>query len=212
MSWRVQEIFSTLQGEGAQAGRAAVFLRFAGCNLWDGDPDSRSGAACRFCDTDFTSLSGPGAGEYPDAAGLARVVRETWRGEGGKPYVVCTGGEPFLQLDAGLVAALKAEGFEVACETNGTLVAPEGLDWICASPKAGTRIRQRSGHELKVVWPQAWDLAELETWDFTHRYLQPMDDPDPIRALENRRATVEACLARPAWRLSFQVHKALGIP
>lgn len=211
MSYRVQEIFATLQGEGAQAGRAAVFLRFAGCNLWNGDPSSRASAACRFCDTDFTSLSGAHAGVYPDAESLAQTVRGLWSGTGGEPLVVCTGGEPTLQLDARLVDALHQNGFRIALETNGTHPAPEGIDWITVSPKAGTRWIQRTGHELKVVWPQPIDLAELESLDFSHRFLQPMDDPDPARSLDNRAITVQACLARPTWRLSFQVHKALGI-
>ena len=212
MGYRVQEIFPTLQGEGAQAGRSAVFLRFAGCNLWDGNPLSRENAACRFCDTDFVSLSGAFAGEYADASGLAEVVWSLWTGSGGTPYVVCTGGEPLLQLDVQLRAALRARGFEIAVETNGTGEAPEGIDWICVSPKTGTRWVQKSGDEIKVVWPQEFDLEVLETLPFRHRFLQPKDDPDPETKARNRVATIEACRRRPAWRLSFQTHKELGIP
>ena len=212
MGYRVQEIFPTLQGEGAQAGRSAVFLRFAGCNLWDGNPSHRESAACRFCDTDFVTMSGDLAGEYPDARTLATAVAGRWHGTGGKPYVVCTGGEPLLQLDAPLLDALKSEGFEIAVETNGTLAAPEGIDWVCVSPKAGTRWVQKSGDELKVVWPQEFDLEALEAHPFRHRFLQPMDDPDPETRSRNRAETVAACLRRPSWRLSFQSHKALGIP
>lgn len=212
MGYRVQEIFPTLQGEGAHAGRGAVFLRFSGCNLWDGDPRSREVAACRFCDTDFISLSGNLAGEYADARSLADAVAGQWRGTGGTPFVVCTGGEPLLQLDAPLLRALRSRGFEIAVETNGTREALEGIDWICVSPKAGARWIQRSGDELKIVWPQEFDLEALEALPFRHRFLQPKDDPDPETRTRNREATVEACLRRPAWRLSFQVHKALGIP
>jgi len=212
LSYRVQEIFRTLQGEGAQAGRASVFLRFSGCNLWDGDADHRAAAACRFCDTDFVSMSGPLAGAYADAESLSGAVASQWTGRGGIPYVVCTGGEPLLQLDAPLLKALRAKGFEVAVETNGTQLAPEGIDWICVSPKAGARWVQRAGHEIKVVWPQSWDLCELESLPFDHRFLQPMDDPDPQVRVRNRELTVAACLEHPSWRLSFQTHKALGIP
>ncbi len=212
MGYRVQEIFPTLQGEGAHAGRSAVFLRFSGCNLWNGDPLSRQEAACRFCDTDFVSMSGELAGEYATAGALASAVAGRWHGSGGRPFVVCTGGEPLLQLDAPLLAALKAEGFEVAVETNGTIEALEGIDWICVSPKAGTRWVQKTGDELKVVWPQEFDLEALEAHPFRHLFLQPKDDPDPETRTRNRAATVETCLRRPAWRLSFQTHKALGIP
>lgn len=212
MSYLVQEIFLTLQGEGAQSGRAAVFLRFAGCNLWNGDPAARATAACRFCDTDFTSLSGPFSGDYPSADQLANQVRSLWTSKGGSPLVVCTGGEPTLQLDTHLVDALHLAGFEVALETNGTRPAPAGVDWITVSPKAGTRLVQDHGQELKVVWPQPLDLPALEALPFSHRFLQPMDDPDPLRALSHRRDTVAQCLERPVWRLSFQTHKALGIP
>jgi 7-carboxy-7-deazaguanine synthase len=208
----VQEIFPTLQGEGVRAGRSAVFLRFSGCNLWDGDPRSRDNAACPFCDTDFVSLSGRHAGLYPDARGLAQAVADLWTGSGGVPYVVCTGGEPLLQLDPPLLEALRDRGFEIAVETNGTRVVPPGVDWVCVSPKAGTRWVQKAGDELKIVWPQAFDLASLESLPFRNFLLQPRDDPDPSEAVRNRIATVESCRMRPAWRLSFQTHKALGIP
>jgi 7-carboxy-7-deazaguanine synthase (Cx14CxxC type) len=212
VGYRVQEIFPTLQGEGAQTGRSAVFLRFSGCNLWDGDPHSRQDAACKFCDTDFVSLSGALAGEYPDAWTLAAAVASQWTGTGGTPLVVCTGGEPLLQLDAPLLAALRARGFEIAVETNGTREAPEGIDWVCVSPKAGTRWVLKTGDELKVVWPQNFDLEALETLPFRHRFLQPKDDQDPDTRSRHRAAAIEACLRRPAWRLSSQTHKALGIP
>ncbi len=212
MGYRVQEIFLTLQGEGAQAGRSAVFLRFSGCNLWDGDPSTRVNAACKFCDTDFVSLSGSLAGKYDDAESLAAAVASQWTGSGGTPLVVCTGGEPLLQLDAPLLAALRRRGFEIAVETNGTCIAPEGIDWVCVSPKAGTRWIQKTGDELKIVWPQEFDLPALEALPFKHRFLQPKDDPDPEARSSDRAAAVEACLRRPAWRLSFQTHKALGIP
>lgn len=212
MGYRVQEIFPTLQGEGAQSGRSAVFLRFSGCNLWDGDPRSREEAACPFCDTDFVSLSGDHAGSYADARSLAAVVSDCWTGSGGTPYVVCTGGEPLLQLDLPLLDALRERGFEIAVETNGTRELPVGIDWVCVSPKAGTRWVRRSGDELKIVWPQAFDLESLESLPFRHLFLQPKDDPDPATATRNRAATVEACRLRPSWRLSFQTHKALGIP
>jgi 7-carboxy-7-deazaguanine synthase (Cx14CxxC type) len=207
----VQEIFATLQGEGAHAGRAAIFLRFSGCNLWSGREQDRAQAACQFCDTDFVSLAGPKAGSYADANLLADTVASLWTGLGGRPYVVCTGGEPLLQLDTALVSALKHRGFEIAIETNGTQIAPEGIDWICVSPKAGTRLRQTRGQELKVVWPQDWDLESLERLDFAHHFLQPMDSPDPALRQANREAAVAKCMERPQWRLSFQTHKALGI-
>lgn len=207
-TYRIKEIFLTLQGEGAQAGRAAVFCRFAGCNLWTGKPEDRAAAACRFCDTDFLGTDGERGGEYDLSGAVAQVV-ETWGGRPGKPYVVCTGGEPLLQLDAPLIAALKAAGFEIAIETNGTLAAPEGIDWICVSPKAGTRVVQRSGQELKVVVPQPHDWNEMESWDFAHRFVQPMDGADREGSTK---AAIAHCLERPLWRLSLQTHKLLGIP
>ncbi|MCQ4158792.1 7-carboxy-7-deazaguanine synthase [Roseomonas sp. GC11] len=209
MSYAVKEIFYTLQGEGAQAGRPAVFCRFAGCNLWSGREEDRAAATCRFCDTDFVGLDGTAGGRYPDAAALADAIAAHWPG-GGQPFVVCTGGEPLLQLDDALVAALQARGFAVAVETNGTVApAPAGLDWICVSPKAGAPLRLREGHELKLVIPQpGLDLEELETLRFERFSLQPMDGP---QAAENTRLALETCLRRPRWQLSLQTHKLLGI-
>lgn len=212
MSYKVQEIFPTLQGEGAQSGLSAVFLRFAGCNLWDGRPDTRERSACTFCDTDFASLSGPHAGEYPNAQALASAVHGQWSGRGGTPHVVCTGGEPLLQLDAPLVAALKERGLRISVETNGTCEVPAGIDWVCVSPKQGARWIHRRGDELKIVWPQEFDLPSLESLPFSHFFLQPMDHPDPAIRERNRALVVKACLRHPAWRLSLQAHKALGIP
>ncbi|KZE33852.1 7-carboxy-7-deazaguanine synthase [Crenobacter luteus] len=209
MSYTVKEIFYTLQGEGGQAGRPAVFCRFAGCNLWSGREQDRAAAVCRFCDTDFVG-TGPDGGKFTDAQTLAERIAAEWRGVGGKPYVVCTGGEPLLQLDAPLIDALHAKGFEVAVETNGTIAAPAGIDWICVSPKGTAPLAQTSGHELKLVYPQtdapAPDaLAEL---DFEHFYLQPLDDADQ-RA--NTEAAIAYCLAHPQWKLSLQTHKLTGI-
>lgn len=211
MTYAVKEIFHTLQGEGAMSGRAAVFCRFAGCNLWSGREADRAAAACRFCDTDFT---GADAGVFADAEALADAVAACWTGavtgEPGHPYVVCTGGEPLLQLDAALIAALHARGFAVAVETNGTLPAPPGLDWICVSPKAGAPLRQQRGDEIKVVWPQpGLDLAALERLPFTHFFLQPMDGPEAAAATT---ACIAHCRAHPPWRLSLQTHKLIGIP
>lgn len=209
-TYAVKEVFRTLQGEGRQAGRAAVFLRFSRCNLWSGHERDRSTAVCRFCDTDFVGTDGPGGGLFRGAAALADHVAEVW-GEGREHrFVVCTGGEPALQLDEALVAALHAEGFEVAIETNGTLALPAGIDWVCVSPKAGTDLVVTAGDELKVVWPQeGTDLGSLEALDFDHFLLSPMDGPDREAATA---AAIEQCLARPRWRLSVQTHKVLGIP
>ena len=209
-TYAVKEVFRTLQGEGRQAGRAAVFLRFSRCNLWSGHERDRATAACRFCDTDFVGTDGPGGGVFRGAAALAGHVATTW-GEGrDHRFVVCTGGEPALQLDDDLVSALHAEGFEVAVETNGTLALPAGIDWVCVSPKAGTELVVTTGDELKVVWPQdGIDLDALERLDFAHHLLSPMDGPDREAATA---VTVETCLARPRWRLSVQTHKVLGIP
>jgi len=210
VSYAVKELFLTLQGEGGQAGRAAVFCRFAGCNLWSGREEDRAEAVCNFCDTDFVGMDGPGGGRFADADALAKAARAAWKGEGGRPLVVCTGGEPLLQLDPPLIAAFHAQGFEVAVETNGTLPAPEGLDWICVSPKADAAVVQTAGQELKLVFPQPGvDPARFEAMGFERFFLQPMDGPD--RAA-NTRAAIAYCLAHPQWRLSFQTHKALGIP
>jgi 7-carboxy-7-deazaguanine synthase (Cx14CxxC type) len=213
MAYAVKEIFYTLQGEGANAGRPAVFCRFAGCNLWTGREADRSRAVCQFCDTDFVGTDGIGGGSFSSAALLARAVRAAWPAEnpaGAVPLVVCTGGEPLLQLDAAAIDALHAEGFEVAVETNGTQPAPAGLDWICMSPKAGAPTVLTSGHELKLVFPQPG--AEPERYRrlaFAHFFLQPMDGPDRAR---NTELAVAYCLAHPEWRLSLQTHKMLGIP
>jgi 7-carboxy-7-deazaguanine synthase len=211
MAYAVKEIFLTLQGEGGQAGRAAVFCRFAGCNLWSGREADRAQAVCQFCDTDFVGTDGPGGGKFTTAEALATAVRNTWQRDasGGRPLVVCTGGEPLLQLDASLIDALHAQGFDIAVETNGTLPAPPGIDWICVSPKADAPLVQTSGHELKLVFPQALALpSRFESLDFQHFFLQPMD------GLERRRHTrmaVDYCLAHPQWRLSLQTHKLIGI-
>ncbi|MFP5248472.1 MAG: 7-carboxy-7-deazaguanine synthase [Acidobacteriota bacterium] len=212
MSYAVKEIFFTLQGEGAQTGRAAVFCRFAGCNLWSGREQDRAGAICKFCDTDFADTNGPGGGKFASAEDLAEAIQQKWPGEsgGGSRFVVCTGGEPLLQLDGALIAALHAHGFEIAVETNGTCAAPAGLDWICVSPKAGAELRQASGDELKLVYPQVG--AEPERFAglaFRHFFLQPMDGPDRER---NTELALRYCLEHPHWRLSLQTHKLLGIP
>ncbi|MFN3523399.1 MAG: 7-carboxy-7-deazaguanine synthase [Phenylobacterium sp.] len=210
MSYAVKEIFLTLQGEGGQAGRAAVFCRFAGCNLWSGREADRAGAACTFCDTDFVGMDGPGGGRFADAEALASAIEAAWGGGEGDRLVVCTGGEPLLQLDEALISALHARGFKIAVETNGTLPAPAGLDWICVSPKGQAEVVQRRGQELKLVFPQAGiDPAAFVGWDFERFYLQPMDGPDRAAATE---AAIAYCLAHPRWRLSVQTHKYLGIP
>lgn len=210
MSYQVKEIFYTLQGEGSHAGRPAVFCRFAGCNLWSGREPDRATAVCRFCDTDFVGTDGTLGGKFKSADALADQIQAQWpAGDSAHRFVVMTGGEPLLQVDAALIAALHARGFQIAVETNGTIAAPAGIDWICVSPKAGAPWIQREGHELKLVWPQpAFDLAELEAAAFTHRYLQPMDSPERQR---NTEACIQLCLERPAWRLSLQTHKITGI-
>ena len=213
MSYQVKEIFYTLQGEGANAGRPAVFCRFAGCNLWSGREQDRATAVCRFCDTDFVGTNGTLGGKFVGADPLARQIEAQWpSGDRAHRFVVMTGGEPLLQVDAALIAALHARGFQIAVETNGSIAAPQGIDWICVSPKAGAPWVQREGHELKLVWPQSsfsgFDLAELEAARFTHRYLQPMDNPERLR---NTEACIQLCLERPAWRLSLQTHKITGI-
>lgn len=211
MPYAVKEIFYTLQGEGAQAGRPAVFCRFAGCNLWTGRETDRDQAICRFCDTDFVGTDGPGGGKFNDAETLGRAVASQWPANApSRRFVVCTGGEPLLQVDAPLVDALHREGFEIAVETNGTRPAPAGLDWICVSPKADAPLVLSRGHELKLVYPQ--ELAPPERFrdfDFTHFFLQPMDGPDLER---NIRLTIDYCLQHPDWRLSLQTHKMIGIP
>jgi 7-carboxy-7-deazaguanine synthase (Cx14CxxC type) len=211
MAYSVKEIFYTLQGEGAQTGRPAVFCRFAGCNLWSGREADRTSAVCTFCDTDFVGTDGPGGGRFATAEALAAAVAAAWPpGEDGCRYVVCTGGEPLLQLDASLVDALHAAGFEVAVETNGTQEPPAGLDWICVSPKAGAELRLRRGHELKLVYPQTGAEPERFTHlDFSHFFLQPMDGP---ARMANTEAALRYCLGHPRWRLSLQTHKLLGIP
>ena len=209
MSYAVKECFLTLQGEGAQAGSRAVFLRFAGCNLWSGREQDRAGAQCNFCDTDFVGTDGQGGGKFRSADELAACVAELW-GEGEEyRLVVITGGEPMLQLDELLIEALHARGFRVAVETNGTLPAAPGLDWICVSPKAGTDVVQRRGDELKLVWPQPGiDPAELEQWEFEHFLVQPMDCAEADKALE---AAIRLAIDRPRWRLTLQAHKIVGL-
>ncbi|HEX2218947.1 MAG TPA: 7-carboxy-7-deazaguanine synthase [Gemmatimonadales bacterium] len=223
MPYAVKEIFYTLQGEGANTGRPAVFCRFAGCNLWTGREADRAEAVCRFCDTDFVGTDGPGGGKFPDARALARAIAAAWPVAGaadealggdtlgpGRRFVVCTGGEPLLQLDTALLRALHAEGFEVAVETNGTLEPPAGVDWLCVSPKAGAPLAVRGGDELKLVYPQVGAEPErFEALEFEHFFLQPMDGPERE---ENTAAALRYCLANPRWRLSLQTHKLLGIP
>ncbi|HEX2813308.1 MAG TPA: 7-carboxy-7-deazaguanine synthase [Sphingopyxis sp.] len=209
MAYAVKEIFLTLQGEGAQAGRRAVFCRFAGCNLWTGRERDRAKAVCKFCDTDFVGTDGTLGAKYPDAAALARVIGESWGDGAGDRYVVLTGGEPMLQVDAPLIDALHAEGFTIAIETNGTHAVPRSIDWICVSPKAGSKLVQRSGDELKLVWPQPGsDVAALAELDFAHRLIQPLDDPN---AAANVQACIDLVMADPRWRLSLQTHKSLGL-
>jgi 7-carboxy-7-deazaguanine synthase (Cx14CxxC type) len=208
--YAVKEIFYTLQGEGANAGTPAVFCRFAGCNLWSGREEDRARAVCNFCDTDFVGTDGEGGGRFADAQDLASAVEAAWPASGSaERFVVCTGGEPLLQLDAALMQALHARAFRVAVETNGTLPAPAGLDWICVSPKSTAPLEIRSGDELKLVFPQADAPPErFASLDFTHFFLQPMDGPQRER---HTRAAIEYCLAHPRWRLSLQTHKMIGI-
>ena len=211
MTYSVKEIYYTLQGEGAQTGRAAVFLRFAGCNLWSGLEKDRAGAVCRFCDTDFVGTDGPGGGKFADASALAKAVKQQWPSQAtGKPYVVATGGEPLLQLDEEAIRALKAEGFEIGVETNGTLLPPPGIDWICVSPKADAEQKLKRGNELKLIYPQSGAPPErFADQDFVHFFLQPMDD---VARAANTQAATAYCMAHPQWRLSLQTHKLLGIP
>jgi 7-carboxy-7-deazaguanine synthase len=226
--YAVKELFYTLQGEGAQTGRAAVFLRFSGCNLWSGQEKDRAEAACSFCDTDFVGTNGPGGGKYASAPALAAAARRTWpqavwpeapqpeaespnaSSSGGRPLIVCTGGEPLLQLDGALITALHGQGFEIAIETNGTISASAGIDWICVSPKSGAPLRQTRGDELKLVYPQSGVMPETYVeLDFTHFFLQPKDGPDV--ALNTGEAAAY-CLTHPRWRLSVQTHKLIGLP
>jgi 7-carboxy-7-deazaguanine synthase (Cx14CxxC type) len=209
MTYSVKEIFLTLQGEGGQAGRAAVFCRFAGCNLWSGREQDRADAVCTFCDTDFVGTDGEGGGKFDTAEALAQAVADAWTGGERERLVVLTGGEPLLQLDGALINALHHQGFEIAVETNGTITAPDGIDWICVSPKADAELAQLSGQELKLVYPQPGvDPARFEVLDFERFYLQPMDGP---QREANTRAAVAYCLAHPRWRLSVQSHKYIGI-
>ncbi|WP_265530081.1 7-carboxy-7-deazaguanine synthase [Sphingomicrobium marinum] len=208
MAYSVKEIFLTLQGEGMQTGARAVFLRFSGCNLWTGREQDRAKAICQFCDTDFVGIDGQHGGKY-DADALADQVAAVWDGDMPDRLVVITGGEPLLQLDAALIDALHHRGFKIAVETNGTIAAPDGIDWLCVSPKAGSELVQRSGNELKLVWPQPYDLDALAKMDFDHFLLQPMDCAEAHAA---RLAAIEQVMQRPEWRLSLQTHKLLGLP
>ena len=209
MTYAVKECFLTLQGEGVQTGHRAVFLRFAGCNLWSGREQDRATAQCNFCDTDFVGTDGPGGGKFADAEALAGHVDTVWAGDGDRRLVVITGGEPMLQLDEALVQALHDRGFRIAVESNGTLEATPGIDWLTVSPKSGTDVVQQSGDELKLVWPQEGiDPAKLETWDFAHFLVQPMDCADKQAAIE---AAIGLAMERPQWRLSLQAHKAVGL-
>ncbi len=209
MSYAVKEMFLTLQGEGVHAGRRAVFVRFAGCNLWSGREEDRATAVCRFCDTDFVGVDGAGGGRFADAASLANAAAGYW-GEGERlRYVVLTGGEPMLQIDDALVEALHAQGFEIGVESNGTLAAHPGIDWLCVSPKAGSEVVQRSGNELKLVWPQPTsDLEAMESWSFDHFLIQPMDCAEAAAACD---AAIQFVMQRPRWRLTTQAHKMLGL-
>jgi 7-carboxy-7-deazaguanine synthase len=211
MTYAVKEIFYTLQGEGANTGRAAVFCRFAGCNLWTGREQDREDATCQFCDTDFVGTDGPGGGRFTSPEALADAVAAAWPEDSmHRRFVVCTGGEPLLQLDAPLVQALHEVGFEIAVETNGTMPPPEGIDWLCVSPKAGAPLAVRAGDEIKLVFPQVGaDPVSFEELAFRHFFLQPMDGPDRDA---NTAAALRYCLAHPRWRLSLQTHKLLGIP
>ena len=209
MSYAVKELFLTLQGEGVNAGRRAVFVRFAGCNLWSGREADRATAVCRFCDTDFVGTNGVGGGRFGDAHALVEAIEAAWGAGREARFVVLTGGEPMLQIDDALVHALHAAGFRIAMESNGTLPAHPGLDWVCISPKAGSTVVQTSGDELKLVWPQAGsDVDAMERWSFANFLVQPLDDPF---AEANRAAAVEFAMARPKWRLSLQTHKLLGL-
>lgn len=214
MTYSVKEMFLTLQGEGVQAGRRAVFLRFAGCNLWTGREQDRAGAICRFCDTDFVGTDGLGGGKFADADGLAAAAVQFWGDDMAGRYIVLTGGEPMLQVDDALIDALHRHGFTIAIESNGTIPAHPGIDWVCISPKAGSDVIQRSGDELKLVWPQPGDghsLSDVDAmaqWAFTHHLVQPLDD---AHAVDNARAAIALVMDRPQWRLTVQAHKYLGL-
>ncbi|WP_277983207.1 7-carboxy-7-deazaguanine synthase [Sphingomonas faeni] len=209
MSYAVKEMFLTLQGEGVNAGRRAVFVRFAGCNLWSGREQDRATAVCKFCDTEFVGTDGLGGGKFADAQALAAAVAGFWGDGTSDRFVVLTGGEPMLQIDDAIVDALHGEGFRIAMESNGTIRAHPGIDWVCISPKAGSIVVQRTGDELKLVWPQpGTDIDDVETWAFANLLLQPLDDP---QADANREACVDLVMQRPQWRLSLQTHKLLGL-
>ena len=213
MSYQVKEIFYTLQGEGAQAGRPAVFCRFAGCNLWSGREQDRTSAVCRFCDTDFVGTDGTFGGRFDGAAALANQIASLWpAGFAAQRFVVLTGGEPLLQVDTALIDALHAQGFEIAVETNGSIAAPAGIDWLCVSPKAGAPWVQRQGHELKLVWPQSGftlaDMQGMQSLPFKHHRLQPLDD---VLQKRNTQMCIDLCLQQPVWKLSMQTHKVSGI-
>ena len=211
MTYAVKEIYFTLQGEGANMGRAAVFCRFAGCNLWSGQEEDRASAVCKFCDTEFVGVDGVNGGKYRSAEGLAAQIEQVWSAkDASRRFVVCTGGEPLLQMDSALIGALHLRGIEIAVETNGTIAAPSGLDWICVSPKAGSTVVQKSGDELKLVFPQSSaEPNKFEHWDFEHFFLQPMNGP---QIGENTRLAVQYCMEHPKWRLSLQTHKFISIP
>ncbi|EZP73243.1 7-carboxy-7-deazaguanine synthase [Sphingomonas paucimobilis] len=214
MTYAVKEMFLTLQGEGVHSGRRAVFLRFAGCNLWTGREEDRRKAVCQFCDTDFVGTDGEGGGKFADADMLADAALAFWGEDGEGRYIVITGGEPMLQIDGALIDALHARGFTIAIESNGTIASHPGIDWVCISPKAGSEIVQRSGNELKLVWPQPGaghsltDVEAMEGWAFDHLLVQPLDDP---HAAANMQAAIDLVMARPRWRLSLQTHKYLGL-
>lgn len=214
-TYTVKEMFYTLQGEGAQAGRAAVFCRFAGCNLWSGREEDRATAVCKFCDTDFVGTDGMGGGKFKDAGGLAQAIVDTFKGDPlqARPYVVFTGGEPVLQLNAALIDAVHSHGFEIAVETNGTLPVPAGVDWICVSPKFGSELVQTCGNELKVVVPQlGQNLDALSQLAFDHYFVQAMDHADLATKARNLQTAIQTCLKNPKWRLSVQTHKVIGMP
>lgn len=209
MTYAVKEMFLTLQGEGVQAGRRAVFVRFAGCNLWSGREQDRARAICRFCDTDFVGVDGLGGGRFADVQALADAVVQMWNGGEEARFVVLTGGEPMLQVDDALIDALHAAGFFIAIESNGTIPVHPGVDWVCISPKAGSETVQRAGNELKLVWPQPGsDVAAMEGWNFEHLLIQPLDD---AHAAANQEAAMALVMERPRWRLSLQTHKLLGL-